>query len=121
VIARAVAPAAQAAWPAPGSDGGLYGLAVATLVVALVAVVAWLFRRGTFRLGSRQARASMKIETGLSLGERRALAIVTVEGRRLLLGLAPGHVSLLTELAASAPGFDRALDRSLDQTREGAS
>jgi flagellar protein FliO/FliZ len=114
-----IAPAAavQTVWPGAGGDGGLYGLAVATAVVVLVAMLAWLFRRGTIRFGPRQARVAMKIESGLSLGERRALAIVTVEGRRLLIGLAPGHVSLLTELAALPPSFER----TLDQKREGTS
>jgi flagellar biogenesis protein FliO len=31
----------------------------------------------------------MSVETALSLGERRSLVVVTVENRRLLLGLAP--------------------------------
>ena len=32
-------------------------------------------------------------------GERRSLAIVRVEGRRLLIGLTPGAISLLADLA----------------------
>ena len=48
------------------------------------------------RLGSR---TSIVVETAVSLGERRSLVIVAVEGRRLLLGLATGGVSLLADLA----------------------
>jgi flagellar protein FliO/FliZ len=119
VTAAALAPATTPTWPAAGTESGLYGLGVATLVVMLVAVLAWLFRRGTLRLGPRQPRTSLKVESGVSLGDRRALAIVTVDGRRLLLGLAPGQVSLLVELAAVPPAFDAALGRSLDGKREG--
>jgi flagellar biogenesis protein FliO len=34
----------------------------------------------------------------MSLGERRSIAIVGVEGRRLLIGLTPTTISLLTDL-----------------------
>jgi flagellar biogenesis protein FliO len=48
------------------------------------------------------------------LGERRSLVVVSVEGRRLLLGLTPAQVSLVTELAAAPPaGFQDAVDRRL--------
>jgi len=59
---------------------------------------AWALRRGMFRIGSR-SRTSIVVETAVSLGERRSLVIVAVEGRRLLLGLATGGVSLLADLA----------------------
>ena len=45
------------------------------------------------------------------LGDRRSLVIVSVEGRRLLLGLTPAQVSLVTELAP--PTFQQAVDRHL--------
>ncbi len=34
----------------------------------------------------------------MPLGERRSLVIVAVEGRRLLLGLTPTQISMVTEL-----------------------
>jgi flagellar biogenesis protein FliO len=43
------------------------------------------------------------------LGERRSLVIVAVEGRRLLLGLTPGQISMVTELGP-ARGFEQRLD-----------
>jgi flagellar biogenesis protein FliO len=33
------------------------------------------------------------VETAVPLGERRSLVIVSVEGRRILLGLTPGQIS----------------------------
>jgi flagellar protein FliO/FliZ len=66
-------------------------------VMALLAGLAWLARRGGFRRAT--GAAAIAVETATALGERRTLVIVAVEGRRLLLGLTPGSVSLVTELA----------------------
>jgi flagellar protein FliO/FliZ len=66
-------------------------------VLALVFALAWLARRGTlgpFRAGP----TDLRVEKAVPLGERRQLVIVSVEGRRLLLGLTPAQVSLVTEL-----------------------
>jgi flagellar protein FliO/FliZ len=72
------------------------------VVLALVAALAWLLRRGAFKaLG--QGNRAMTVETALPIGERRSLIIVAVEGRRLLLGLTPGQISMVTELAPAAP------------------
>jgi flagellar biogenesis protein FliO len=45
----------------------------------------------------------MSVESSLSLGERRSLVVIGVVGRRLMIGLAPGQVHLVTELQP-APG-----------------
>ena len=84
---------------------------VAVIVVGLMAAAAWALKR-TGSLG--RGRPSVSVETAVSLGERRSVVIVAVEGRRLLLGLAPGQVSLLTELARpDQSAFARTLDRSI--------
>ncbi len=111
----------QPAWPSAEPGGGFQALVVATLVVLLVALFAWLIRRGSIRLGGGKSRTAISVETGFSLGERRALAIVTIEGRRLLLGLTPAQVSFLTELSPSPPAFTDTLDRSLGSRPEAAS
>jgi len=82
-------------------------LGALAVVLALVGGLAWLLRRGVL---VRRRASGVGIESALSLGERRSLVVVSVEGRRLLLGLAPGSVSLVTELQAGP--FDRALERA---------
>ena len=67
-------------------------------VLALLAVLVWALRRGSLRLSGLAPRGSISIETATSIGDRRSLAIVSVEGRRLLLGLTPATVSFLTDL-----------------------
>jgi flagellar protein FliO/FliZ len=77
------------------------------IVLGLVAAMAWLLRSG--RLGPLRARGSaVSVETAVSLGERRSLVIVAVEGRRLLLGVTSAQVTLVTELQARAPEEVRA-------------
>lgn len=89
-------------------------LGALAVVLGLLAGLGWLLRRATL---ARRKGGALGIETALPLGERRSLVIVSVEGRRLLLGLAPNHVSLVTELQASAT-FDQALAKATVQ--EGA-
>jgi flagellar protein FliO/FliZ len=80
---------------------GIQSLFAVVVVLGLVAALAWLLRRGGFgalRPGSR----NITVETAVPLGERRSLVIVAVEGRRLLLGMTPGQISMVTELDAVA-------------------
>jgi flagellar biosynthetic protein FliO len=84
-----------------------HSVAVAAIVIALLAAVAYLLRRASPRGRSHM----MSVETALSLGERRSLVIVAVEGRRLLLGMTPTSVGLVAELG---PSFGAAFESSLE-------
>jgi flagellar protein FliO/FliZ len=99
---------------------GIRGLAAAFLVLALVAIFAWLLRKGVFGPLGRRGPSAITVETAAPLGERRSVVIVAVEGRRLLLGLAPGQVALLTELQARDRGFPAALERAAGQPPQGS-
>jgi flagellar protein FliO/FliZ len=82
------------------------------IVLGLVAGLAWLARRGAFAKLAR-ANRPITVETAVALGERRSLVIVAVEGRRLLLGLTPGQISMVTELSPKRTGeggFEARLD-----------
>jgi flagellar protein FliO/FliZ len=75
---------------------------VATLLVlGLVSALAWLVRRGPLAQLAAKGKP-VSIERAIPLGDRRSLVIVTVEGRRLLLGMTPTHISLVTELRSGA-------------------
>lgn len=71
------------------------------IVLGLLAALAWLLRRGHLGLPARAS--TVGIETAVSLGERRQLVIVSVEGRRLLLGVTSAQVTLVAELQGRAP------------------
>jgi flagellar protein FliO/FliZ len=102
----------------PDSLGAVRALLATAAVLGLVGLLAWLLRRGTIVLPGRRGRSPVVVETAVPLGERRSLVIVAVEGRRLLLGMTPGHVTLVTELT-SASSFGDAVDRRLDPASGG--
>jgi flagellar protein FliO/FliZ len=79
---------------------GLQSLAAVLVVLGLLGALAFAARRGT--LSSLKRRGPVAIETAVPLGERRSLVVVSVEGRRLLIGMTPGQVSLVTELQPEA-------------------
>ncbi len=103
VLAQTVLPGAD---PVPISG---QAIAAVVLVLALLAAASWALRRGPLRRRSKQA---VSVEAAVALGDRRSLVIVEVEGRRLLLGLSPGQINLVTELQ---PPFTAALDASLEK------
>ena len=90
------------ALPGPDLTGAIRGLVATAVVLGLIVVLAWLVKRGSLVLPGRRTSAPVAVETAIPLGERRSLVIVAVEGRRLLLGLTPSTVSLVTELSTTA-------------------
>jgi flagellar protein FliO/FliZ len=78
------------------------GLLAVTVVLALMGAVLWLLKRGYLSRLTAGSTA-VAVETAVSLGERRQLVIVAVEGRRLLLGVTAAQVTLVTELATRLP------------------
>jgi flagellar biogenesis protein FliO len=68
------------------------------VVLGLLALSVWALRRGSLRLSRLAPRGTISVETAMSLGDRRSLAIVGVEGRRMLVGLTPTTISFLTDL-----------------------
>lgn len=93
--------------PDPASIGtlGLRSFLALAVVGALLAATVWVLRR---TVEGRRGRQVMAVESALSLGDKRSLVIVAVEGRRLLVGVSPGSVALVTELHA---GFQETLER----------
>jgi len=79
------------------------------IVIALLVGAVWALRRSA---PFRRAAKSVTVETAVSLGERRSLVIVAVEGKRLLLGLTPVQISLVAELGA---GFPQTLDAKIHE------
>ena len=81
------------------SDGELWRSLLAIVVVfGLLGAFAWAARRGRLGFFTRPP-SQVRVEATLPLGERRSLMVVAIEGRRLLLGLTPVQVSLVTELS----------------------
>lgn len=105
---------AQAVTPVLSDGPGVWRSVLAVVVVfGLLAACVWLVRRGGLDALSRRGPRAVQIETAVPLGDRRQLVVVSVEGRRLLLGLTSAQVTLITELAGASPTFAAALDTRL--------
>jgi flagellar biogenesis protein FliO len=76
----------------------LRALASLIVVVGALALFVWVMRKGFLRVGRFATRQAIVIETAVAMGDRRSLVIVSVEGRRLLLGSTPSSLSLITDL-----------------------
>ncbi|MCC7034583.1 MAG: flagellar biosynthetic protein FliO [Acidobacteria bacterium] len=103
VLAQMVVPGVD---PVPINGQALAAMAV---VLGLLVLASWLLRRGTL---IRRSKQPVSVETAVALGDRRSLVIVAVEGRRLLIGLTPGQISLVTELQ---PPFASTLEASVEK------
>lgn len=97
--------------PDPLGGAGLAQLFLGLmLVLALIAVSAWLLRRFNRLHGA--VGGGLKVIGGLSMGTRERLVLVQVGDTQLLIGVAPGRVQTLhvleqpieTGAAETAPG-----------------
>jgi flagellar protein FliO/FliZ len=89
-------PVAQAA--EPGSPGSLFQVVPGLLfVLALIAACAWVARRiGPVRAGNG---AAIKFVSSQSVGGRDRVVIVEVNNQWLVLGVSPGRVNTLSQMA----------------------
>jgi flagellar protein FliO/FliZ len=105
---QAVTPAAGTEPSAGGADSATYllartmgglGLVIGLIVLAYVAVR----RYGPKYLRRQGAQSALKVIETLPMGEKRSIALIQVEDKRLLIGNTPQQITLLTQLAA---GFE---------------
>jgi len=94
LLAAAPALAADAA-PSPvfGVVQMIIGLA---LVLGLIVLASWLLRR--FGAGPAASGSIVRIVTAASVGPRERVVLVEVQDSWLVLGVAPGRVSMLHQL-----------------------
>jgi flagellar biosynthetic protein FliO len=102
--------------PAPLVDGTFRAIVGTVLVLGTLALLAYLLRRGVVTLPGQRASKAVSVETALSLGDRRSVAILNVEGRRLLVGMTQAQITLLTDLGTAKAAFDQALSRATTAT-----
>jgi flagellar protein FliO/FliZ len=81
----------------PLSAGNLVDTGIGLLLVlALMLGLAWLVKRYVQVPGI--GKGQVQIHGGVSLGAREKAVLLSVEGRRLLVGIAPGRVQTLLVL-----------------------
>lgn len=115
--------------PVTGVGAMLEILLALSAVLAAILVIAWLVRR---MRGSADPGGLIRVLADVSLGQKERAVLLQVDGRRLLVGVAPGSVSMLlcteadasdalssdasTASGASAPSFSALLRRSLGRS-----
>jgi flagellar protein FliO/FliZ len=72
------------------------------IVLAVLFAAAWGMRR--FNLFNRTGQTALSVVQGINLGPKERAVLINVQGRKLLLGVAPGCVNLLLELPADLTG-----------------
>ena len=101
--------------PVFGIMQGLVGLAV---VIALILAAGWLMKK----IGPRtRSSGAVQVVGGASVGPREKVVVVRFGGQTLLLGVAPGQVSLLHASEhhpdEASPAADPATPRFVDRLR----
>ncbi len=104
---RILYPADNRPAPSPGQPAASSGVGPVwafVLLVGLGAGVWWAWRRRN-PVDAVRRRGGIVIEDTRALGNRQFLVVAGVDGRRFLLGVAPGSIRLLSDLD-SAPGTE---------------
>ncbi len=86
-----------------GPDFG-QGLLTVLGVLALGGAGAWLLWRGRRLPFAARDMRKLAVEETKSLGSRQYLVVASYEGKKLLLGVCPGRIDLLTTLESRGPG-----------------
>ncbi|MDA8479966.1 flagellar biosynthetic protein FliO [Citrobacter sp. Awk 4] len=75
---------------------------ITCLAVLLIGAVVFLLARKRAR-GNWRSGAEMRIQSVLSLGMKEKLVLVQVEDQRLLLGITPQQITLISNLTRENP------------------
>lgn len=91
--------------PSLGMAGLIQALLGLAAVLALVMAFAWIARR--FGLQAPRLGSAVKVVGGVMLTPKERVVVVEVQGTWLVLGVAPGHVSMLHSLPAEIDDLDK--------------
>ena len=83
-------------------------------VIGLILALAWAVKK--YGRLPTNSQADMKVLGGLSLGTREKAVLIEVEGKKLLLGIAPGRVETLYVLGdsdQSSNEFNKTLNHAI--------
>ncbi|WP_051516464.1 flagellar biosynthetic protein FliO [Herbaspirillum sp. RV1423] len=131
LVAGAAQATEQASAPAlPSSTGSVFTMLLGLVaVLALMAGIAWLFKRSGLVQGAN-SNAVAKIIGGVSVGTRERVMVIEVADQWIVIGVAPGRVNTLATMprqehvAASAStasaNFSSWLKQTIDK-RNGSS
>ncbi|WP_194756470.1 flagellar biosynthetic protein FliO [Aliidiomarina indica] len=97
------APATQTSSEAINSLALLGKVSVVLILTILVILAcAWMFKRFG-QVAASQQHIPMRVLSVLSVGPKEKVVVVQVDDQRLILGVAPGSVTSLSELSPADP------------------
>ena len=103
-LPSAAALAAAPAWAAEAAPSPVFGVMQMilglALVLGLIVLASWMLRR--FGAGPTASGSIVRIVTAASVGPREKVVLVEVQDSWLVLGVAPGRVSMLHQLPRQA-------------------
>ena len=103
-LASLSALAAAPAWASDAAPGPVFGIMQMLLglafVLGLIVLASWLLRR--FGAGPTAPGSLVRIVTAASVGPREKVVLVEIKDIWLVLGVAPGRVSVLHQLPRQA-------------------
>lgn len=107
-----LAAAASPVAPAPGFGASLLQVLWGLLIVIGLMLVLYALARKRFSLPGVGGSGKIKVLEMRPLMAKTALALVEVEGEKLLIGIGNGTVRMLTHLPAGKDGQDTSLSES---------
>ncbi|HEX4666423.1 MAG TPA: flagellar biosynthetic protein FliO [Chthoniobacterales bacterium] len=89
--------------PVTGSSSGIQLAIYLCLLVALLGAGSYFLKNGfNFLPPKNKGARKLSVAETRMLGNRQFLVVAEYEGRRMLLGVCPGRIELLSELGAQA-------------------
>jgi flagellar protein FliO/FliZ len=95
----------RGAAPAPVT-GSAFNTVTLIAGLALAGVGGWLVWRNRRGTPMTRAQRSLAVDETRSLGNRQFLVVASYEGRKFLLGVCPGRISLLSKLSTAEDDED---------------
>lgn len=92
LVLPAVSNAAPMVFEEPNGGPSYWTIPVALIgIIGLMLFIAWTIKKANFISGNDQ----MKVVSSMSLGQKEKIAIIEVEGEKLLVGITQQNINLL--------------------------
>ncbi|MCD4715471.1 MAG: flagellar biosynthetic protein FliO [Desulfobacterales bacterium] len=81
---------------------GIKTAAMLFIVLALLVLFLYLMKRFLFLRRETKGDLAIKVISSLHLSAKERIQVIEISGQRIVLGIAPGNISYLTELSDSS-------------------
>jgi flagellar protein FliO/FliZ len=85
---------------------GVRTLAMLFVVLALLLITLYLFKRFSTYRGNAGGEVSIKTLSSLSLSTKDKLQVVEIEGEKIVVGVSPGGINFITKIKTASQRVD---------------